>query len=38
MKVIAGLLHEALTNRDSKEKLHAIRARVVELNQRFPLP
>ena len=38
MKQIASLLHEALTNRDSKEKLHAIRARVVELNQRFPLP
>jgi glycine hydroxymethyltransferase len=38
MKIIAGLLHEALTNRESKEKLHAIRDRVVELNRNFPLP
>ena len=38
MNQIAALLHEALTNRADKAKLHAIRARVVELNQRFPLP
>ncbi len=38
MKLIAGLIHEALTNRDNQEKLHAIRARVMELNKRFPLP
>ena len=38
MKIIAGLLHEALTNREDKAKLHAIRERVMELNKKFPLP
>jgi glycine hydroxymethyltransferase len=38
MKLIAGLLHEALTNREDKERLAGIRQRVVEINKRFPLP
>jgi glycine hydroxymethyltransferase len=38
MKLIAGLIHEAFTNRDDKEKLAAIRQRVIGINKRFPLP
>lgn len=38
MLLIAGLIHEALTHRDDKSKLEAIRQRVMELNQGFPLP
>ena len=38
MKQIAALFHEALTHRDDKAKLHAIRARVVKLNRKSPLP
>jgi ribose 5-phosphate isomerase B len=38
MKVIAGLIHEALTNREDKAKLEAIRLRVAGINKGFPLP
>jgi len=38
MKIIAGLLHEALTNREDKAKLESIRKRVMEINRGFPLP
>ncbi len=38
MKVIASLIHEALTNRDDKAKLEAIRQRVMAINKGFPLP
>jgi len=38
MKTIAALIHEALTNRDSPEKLAGIQARVRDINRRFPLP
>lgn len=38
MKTIAALIHEALTNRDSAEKLKDIQRRVREINTRFPLP
>jgi glycine/serine hydroxymethyltransferase len=38
MKLIASLIHEALTNREDKAKLESIRKRVVEINQGFPLP
>jgi len=38
MRTIAAFIHEALTNRDSAEKLKDIQRRVRELNTRFPLP
>ena len=38
MQQIAAFIHEALTNRDSAEKLKDIQRRVRELNKRFPLP
>lgn len=38
MVQIAGLIHEALENRDKPEVLEKVRAEVVELNKRFPLP
>jgi glycine hydroxymethyltransferase len=38
MKVIAALIHEALTNRADKAKLESIRKRVAEINKGFPLP
>ncbi len=38
MKTIAALIHEALTKRESAEKLKDIQRRVRELNTRFPLP
>jgi glycine/serine hydroxymethyltransferase len=38
MKTIAALIHEALTHRDSAEKLKDIQRRVREINTRFPLP
>jgi glycine/serine hydroxymethyltransferase len=38
MKVIAGLIHEALEHRDRPEALAQIRSRVMEINKGFPLP
>jgi len=38
MKLIASLIHEALSSREDKAKLKAIRKRVVEINRKFPLP
>ena len=38
METVAGLMHEALSNREDSSKLEAIRLQVVELNKRFPLP
>jgi glycine/serine hydroxymethyltransferase len=38
MELIAGFIHEALTQRDNANALHSIRERVVALNRNFPLP
>ncbi|MCB1232878.1 MAG: ribose 5-phosphate isomerase B [Verrucomicrobiae bacterium] len=38
MNQVADLIHEAITNRQNEAKLEEIRERVVELNERFPLP
>lgn len=38
MKTIAGLIHQALENRENPEVLEKIRTQVIELNRRFPLP
>lgn len=38
MKVVATLIHQALENRDKPETLAKIRAEVIEINKRFPLP
>jgi glycine hydroxymethyltransferase len=38
MKRIAGLIHQALENREKPEVLAQIRAEVMEINRRFPLP
>ena len=38
MEVIAGFIHEAISNHDDEAKLEEIRKKVVELNERFPLP
>ena len=38
MKLIADLMHEALTNRSDSEKLEEIRQKVIQLNHDYPLP
>jgi glycine hydroxymethyltransferase len=38
MKLVAGFIHQALENRESADALAKIRAEVVELNKKFPLP
>jgi glycine hydroxymethyltransferase len=38
MKIIAGLIHQALQNREKADVLAKIRGTVIELNTRFPLP
>ena len=38
MKQIASWMHEALEGREKPEVLARIRAEVVEINKRFPLP
>jgi RpiB/LacA/LacB family sugar-phosphate isomerase len=38
MDIIGDWIHEALTHRDDKARLHQIQARVAKLNQNFPLP
>lgn len=38
MEAIAGLIHDALSNREDKARLEAIRLQVMELNKNFPLP
>ena len=38
MKVVAGLIHRALENRENPHILAQIRAEVVEINKAFPLP
>lgn len=38
MKIIADLIHSSLSNHSDDAKQAAIRAKVLELNQRFPLP
>ncbi|MBL9154501.1 MAG: ribose 5-phosphate isomerase B [Verrucomicrobiales bacterium] len=38
MRLVADLIHEAITHRKDESRLHAIRDRVRELNARFPLP
>lgn len=38
MKQVAGLIHEALTNREDAVKLEALRQQVIALNRGFPLP
>jgi glycine hydroxymethyltransferase len=38
MKTVAGLVHQALENREKPEALAKIRAEVMELNKKFPLP
>jgi glycine hydroxymethyltransferase len=38
MRVVADLIHEAITHRKDEARLHAIRDRVRALNARFPLP
>ena len=38
MKLVAGFIHQALENRESTDALAKIRAEVVELNKKFPLP
>ena len=38
METIAGLIHEALTNRKDEEALEKIRLQVKEMNSQFPRP
>ncbi|HQW28016.1 MAG TPA: ribose 5-phosphate isomerase B [Verrucomicrobiales bacterium] len=38
MAVVGDLIHEAIQNHGNAEKLEAMRLRVLELNERFPLP
>ena len=38
MELIAGFIHEALTNREDAAKLEEIRLKVMELNRSHPLP
>jgi glycine/serine hydroxymethyltransferase len=38
MEIIGDWIHEALTHRDDKARLHQIQARVAKLNQNFPMP
>ncbi|MBU6303110.1 MAG: ribose 5-phosphate isomerase B [Verrucomicrobia bacterium] len=38
MEIIGDWIHEALTHRDDKARLHDIRERVAKLNRDFPLP
>lgn len=38
MDTVGDLIHDALSHRDDADHLAAIRAKVVELNKRFPLP
>ena len=38
MRVVADLIHESIVNRKDEAKLHEIRTRVREMNERFPLP
>ncbi|MCB1085637.1 MAG: ribose 5-phosphate isomerase B [Verrucomicrobiae bacterium] len=38
MRLVADLIHEAITHRKDEAKLHEIRDRVRDLNARFPLP
>ncbi len=38
MKIVASLMHQALENRENADALAKIRAEVVELNKKFPLP
>ncbi len=38
MDLVGDLIHEAISHHGDKEKLASIRSRVLELNERFPLP
>jgi glycine/serine hydroxymethyltransferase len=38
MDIIGDWIHEALTHRDDKARLHQIQSRVAKLNRNFPLP
>jgi len=38
MDLVGDLIHEAISNHTDKAKLESIRLRVLELNERFPLP
>lgn len=38
MRVIADLIHESLSNHSDDAKLEAVRAKVLKLNENFPLP
>ena len=38
LAVVGDLIHEAIPNHGNAEKLEAMRLRVLELNERFPLP
>ncbi len=38
MVTVGDLIHEAISHHGDAAKLEAIRRRVLELNERFPLP